>query len=435
MGDLLLRPHQFEFVCAPNRIAGMVSGRGSGKSWAGGVFAAKMLTEQPGRLGLAGASNPAQAQAVVLPSIKRALGDMGVKYVFGEPPPWFPSRFESHVSVLSVQTGGQMFIRSLHKSGMDRTLRGLDLSWIWIDEARDCPEDAFDILLAALRQPPMLIRITTTPNGDDWVRKRILNEPNALVIRATTLDNPWLPDEFEKGLRKWLDDDTYRQEVLGELVFRNTGLAFKFDRGRHVRDVGEPSHDLPLSFSIDLNVSPLCGVIMQVDEDAGTAIVYDEVFIKDDATTRQACERFMEKYPERDFDFPALEFMCDEAGRARATRGGITDIQIMEETLAHYPGATCLNGFNKPRVRDKINNVNALLDPPGGANPRLLVSDSCPRLIEDLSNVRWGKDMKLDKTDSQRTHSADALADLLWRLLGPSRGRGSASWDPEVNHG
>jgi phage terminase large subunit-like protein len=116
-----------------------------------------------------------------------------------------------------LTNGSRVLFRSADKP--DR-LRGLNLSWAWIDEAAQVSEETWDILLGRLRLDPGRAWITTTPKGRNWIYDRFIEnaDEDRDTIRARTTENPHLPDDFVESLRKQYTERFRRQEMEGEFI-------------------------------------------------------------------------------------------------------------------------------------------------------------------------------------------------------------------------
>lgn len=421
---------QSDFVRSDETIALLIGGRGLGKTHALAAFMMRAMSENPNGLGLIGAQNPSGLHGVLLPALVRMLRDLEIGYTFGDEPPWYQSRFESHVNVLSISNGFQAVCRSMHDSGADRNLRGLELSTVILDEVREMDESTFDISLACLRSPhePRRMRLATTPNGHDWIWRKFVENPlpSSAYYKGTTMTNKWLPSEYATMLQSSFSRELYAQEVLGEFVNLASGLAFQFGP-RNLRNDIHFNPLLPLLVSIDLNVQPMGGVIGQVHDKE--IHIFDEIFIHNNAQTRNALRWARDKYPE------SVEcwHMVDEAGAARSTRTIETDVTLItEEARRLWPMSRSLNGVAKPRVRDRINALNAMLDPAIGT-PRMFIHPRCKQTILDLESLQWDETgTKLDKCDSTRSHWADAINYLSWRLFPPGAGKAAFGLDSEL---
>jgi hypothetical protein len=221
-----------------------------------------------------------------------------------------------------------------------------------------------------------------------------------------------LPPGYIENLKSTYSAQQYSQEVLGNWVDMCEGMAFRFDRQRHccfkTMDMSKP-----ILFGLDLNVSPLVGVIAQHDPVARTMHIFQEIVIHDNAQTRIACEVVGQRYADK---FAECWYLCDQSGSHRDTRQTETDVTIMDSTMRKlFKRCRCLNG-SKPRVQSRYNSVNAMLDPQDGI-VRLTVDPTCKELIADMESVSWDDFGKIDKTDPKRTHAGDALGYLVHRLF------------------
>lgn len=403
---------QMEFLQDGSPISIACSGRGSGKSYVGATWAIQRISEEPWVTGLVGASNPAQLHSVAVKQLVEILDGEGIEWIIGKPPPWFESRYQRHVNILSVENGAQVVLRSFHEGGANRNLRGLNLGWAWLDESRELEESVFDLVLAALRDRDGTnrIRLTTTPNGRDWQWRRLIKHPEiATCHRWTSESNSHLPDGWVNYMKSIMDEDLYRQEIGAEIVDFDAGQAYRFTHGRNIAPfVNDGKWDV--TFALDLNVQPMCGVLVATRD--GMAHVFDEIYIRTDASTRRAAELALEKVSR----FPCREvrYLCDESGAARSTRTPQNDIDIMRSAFSAIP-SRCLNGSGKPGVVESVQQVNGMLSPVSG-KPLLLVDPCCRRTIDDLEGVKWaeGEPRRLDKSDPQRSHFTDALRYCCW---------------------
>jgi phage terminase large subunit-like protein len=415
--NLSLSKPQADFLANSATVAAFWGGLGSGKTFIGTLWASLYAIQNQGCLMLVGANTPAQLHAVVIPMLRKHLQDLGVEHYLGERPPW-NSRFSSHSNVLSLEGGTQILLRSMYESGADRGLRGIEVSGVYFDEAREVEEDVLDLILGRLRAKgsPIRLRMTSTPNGKrGWLYKRFISSPppDWAVVRATTMSNqPNLPPGYVERLKETYGTEQYNQEVLGNWVDMQEGLAYRFDRGKHC--ARKPCQgDQPIFFSLDLNVSPMIGVVAQWDERARTMHFLEEIIIRDNAQTKNACQIVADRYSHK---VNQALYMCDEAGSARSTRTTESDVLIMQEMMPRlFRSARSMNGSGKPRVVDRVNAFNAMLDPVDGP-PRLTIDPSCGELIADLETLSWDQYGKIDKSDPKRSHAADAAGYAVHRL-------------------
>ena len=131
-------------------------------------------------------------------------------------------------------------------------LKNLDLGGVGIDQAEEIQPALFDLLIGRLRrvQASRQMRLTANPNGHDWLWQLFygvksvlwtsphiteipMTSPDARegykVIRATSLDNPFLPEDYIARLRRDYSEQFVAQYVFGS---REIMLGYRyFDSG------------------------------------------------------------------------------------------------------------------------------------------------------------------------------------------------------------
>lgn len=474
-----LTPHQRAFLNSTTPMTAFVGGRGSGKTYVGVRWALAMMEEFPQTVGLITANSYQQLHQSTLRPLFIALAEREIPYVFGEEPnaKWFTSTFKSHRNVLSLRSGAQAITRSL--TNYD-DVRGQEIGWWWGDEVRDTRREAFDVTLACLRdrRGPCQLKLTTTPNGYDWLYQVFVAEPLARpalsaarsLIRSTTYDNRAnLADTFIQTLLDSYDDDLARQEINAEFIPMGRGRVYvAFDRELHVRSDLELDCTRPLVLACDFNVAPIGWVIGQrsagappaLQRSAGAAlalqrsagappaldhanhagklpallpdldVVLDEVWIPRPpvgmSAVQAAARAFTERYGEHPHE---VHVYGDAAGNARNSATTDTDYAVLLAELRRAPIGPRVQLFQSranPAVADRVNIVNARLRNATG-DIGLLISPRARRLIRDLEEVLWHDGVRqIDKTrDATLTHVSDALGYWLWSTRRPSA---TATW-------
>jgi predicted phage terminase large subunit-like protein len=126
-----------------------------------------------------------------------------------------------------MTNGNRVLFRSADKP---ERLRGMNLGWCWVDEAALIDEETWDILLGRLRLTPGRAWLTTTPKGHNWVYRRFVGDPGEEheTVRASTRDNPHLPDDYIQSLEEQYTETFRRQELGGEFV-QSEGALWSWD--------------------------------------------------------------------------------------------------------------------------------------------------------------------------------------------------------------
>jgi hypothetical protein len=423
-----LTPKQLRFFRSPDPLFLFCGGVGSGKSFAGGTWSLAQSIRYPKARGFVGANTYLQLSKSTLPHLWRLLRQHRIAFVYGKQPPaaWgIESPFPDHKNVISLQTGAQILTYSLDNYD---AMRGIEVAWAWIDETRDTAKEAFEVLLERLRGfddiYPGLgypLRVTTTPNGFDWLWERFVDPdhrmPGAGYVTATSYENPHNPPNYAADLEARLGKQLAQQQIHAEFLNLAVGRAYAFKRQIHVGPVFYRP-ELPIIIGHDFNVAPLCAVAMQIDRAKRTVEVLDEIVIPDSAQTRESAAEISRRFKDcrqpgstvKAGPMAQMIVFADAAGRSRDTRGTQSDLAILlAELRKTFPEARDGTPSCNPLVVDRVNALNALLDPAKGP-PRIRIGPNCAKLIRDLEQVSFKPGTReIDKGNGQLTHLSDAL--------------------------
>jgi predicted phage terminase large subunit-like protein len=179
---ITMHGRQQEFVASPFPKL-FVGGIGAGKTRAG-IF--QLLTMPPHTTGVIIAPTYTMLNDVIRQSIYEVAEPLLVK-----------DDRANHI----VELSGKRTVLLRSATRPDR-LRGLNLDWVWIDEACYVPEDVYLIAIGRLRQHPSRYWLTTTPVKASWVYERFVagGEPIS-ITHAPTLCNPYLHPSYVETLR------------------------------------------------------------------------------------------------------------------------------------------------------------------------------------------------------------------------------------------
>jgi hypothetical protein len=303
-------------------------------------------------------------------------------------------------------------------------LRGTNLAWFGVDEMTYCAEQAWMRLEARLRDPkaPALCGFGVwTPKGFDWVWRRFKGEPVAgyELIEAQPYENRHLlemvPDFYDR-LKASYDERFFQQEVLGQYLNLTSGqVYYAFDRQENTGRF-ERHPRLPLFWSWDFNLNPMCSVLCQEQDDQ--VVVLDEIVIET-SSTPEVCQEFLARYENHP---GGVEVYGDASGGHSHTVTGRSDFYLIRQFFGRYPelrGTVHAFAAN-PAVRDRVNVVNGRLRNAQGQR-RLLVDLRCKELIQDLEQVSYKSGTsQIDKEkDPRRSHLSDALGYYLWWRFRP----------------
>jgi hypothetical protein len=193
---------------------------------------------------------------------------------------------------------------------------------------------------------------------------------------------------------------------------------------------------LPLFWSLDFNVNPMCAVIGQREGDR--VRILDELVLPD-SNTPAVCQAFCDWiartrshsiYPVK------IQTYGDAAGNGRHTSASRTDWQTVGDFFKRqFCDFTRKVPSANPAVKDRVNCVNAMLRNQAG-DRRLLIDPKCKHLILDFERVHWKNDAHgnalpdIDKSDPARSHVSDALGYMIAYDFGMRGKAGEMPYSP-----
>jgi hypothetical protein len=429
-----LKPPQSSVFLAESRFRVLAAGRRFGKTFLACTELVRAACG-PGRVAWYVAPTYKQAKRIAWKPLKQLTRRF-----------WASQPNETDLRIELI-TGGTIALR-----GADNydSLRGEGLDFVVLDEFASMALEAWtEVLRPALSDRLGQALFIGTPKGRNHFYELFQAAPKQegwAAFHYTTEQGGIVPLEELEAARRELDERTYRQEYQASFESSGVGIAYyAFDRTHNVRPLRyDPK--LPLFWSLDFNMNPLCSVVGQ--EVNGRVYILDELVLPD-SHTLAACEEFLSRtekwiiapgplelseHEDMDDSFeeilrqyqPALLEVYvygDATGEQRRTSASRTDWQIARDFFGRYPDRFKVQ-FRVPRsnppVKDRINCVNALLRNHAGQH-RLLIDPKCKGLIKDFEQVSWKVDphgnqlADLDKSDPMRTHLSDAAGYFLAR--------------------
>ncbi len=396
---------QLAFLNSNSKYRVFVAGIGSGKTTVGVL---EVLRMPPTSRGMIVAPTYQMLRDATLNSFMEAGGKDLI------------ARFNQQTGEMTLKSGTEILWRSADNF---EALRGPNLGWVYIDEAALVKESAYDVLLGRLREPPAKLWMTTTPRGYDWIYRLWVKEhgtdPDYFLVRASTRDNPFLPDGYVESLQAKYGGGFAMQEIEGEFCEWGKAPVYEFRRERNTQAglFEKYQRDKPLILTCDFNFQIKPWAVAQVID--GKPCILKEVVVRQ-GTIKDCVEQFRDYFPAQSAE---LEIHGDSSGRARSAQTARSDYQLVVEAFKGYsaPIRLCVAAAN-PHVRDRINNHNRILRGEDNVGPLKLDPDHCQHLIEDHLNTEWhpnGRDiLKVsDPNDpaSEWTHGTDAIGYWLWR--------------------
>ena len=396
-----LKPTQQRVFGCNKRFRILVAGRRFGKTF----LALQEL--------MRGANSPGKLAWYVGPSYRQAKSIAWKPLKKMTRPFWAKKPNESELRI-ELKSGGTICLR-----GADNydSLRGNGLDFLVLDEYASISKDVWpEVLRPALADKMGRALVIGTPRGHDHfydLYEAALSQDNWKAFQFTTEEGGNVKPEEIACATKELDERTYKQEFQASFENLTAGrVYYAFERVGNVEKV-EYNPRLPLFWSLDFNVNPMCSVIGQRDGD--WLQVLEEVFLPD-SNTQAACIEFHKRASKWGRRL-TVNLFGDASGNGRHTSASRTDWQIVKEVLGGY--GYMVNSrvpSVNPAVKDRVNCVNAMLCNHAGER-RLMIDLSCKELIKDLEQVTWDAD-SLDKSDGKRSHLSDALGYVIAQDFG-----------------
>jgi len=119
---------------------------------------------------------------------------------------------------------------------------------------------------------------------------------------------------------------------------------------------------------------------------------------------------------ERNFNAD-LYITGDSAGSRHESTASRTDWQIIEGLFKSFRGFKGVFVRRTKKIRDRVNNLNALFNNTLNEKRLFVNKDECPQLHNDLMRVQWrSNSMELDDQGGKLTHASDALSYLAYNF-------------------
>ena len=278
-------------------------------------------------------------------------------------------------------------------------LRGSGLFFVLVDEWADAKYEAWEEVLR-----PMLSTCRYTVEGVEYVGGHALRigtpkgfnhcydtyldgqgkEPDHKSWLYTSLDGGNVPAEELEAAKRRMDPRTFRQEYLASFENYQGVIYYCFDRRQNATtDVVQRGDDLHIG--MDFNVGKMAAVV-HVIRDGLPRAVAELVKIFD---TPAMIEKIKDRYPGHQ-----ISVYPDASGNSRKSNNASeSDIALLKKA-----GFRVVVNDSNPRVKDRINSMNAMCCNTYGERRYLVNIETCPEYTRGLERQVWGEDGEPDKT-------------------------------------
>lgn len=207
MPEMTLHRVQIQYWQSPALFRGFVGGIGSGKSFGGA--ADLIMRAKRGRTYMAIGPTYKQLKDSTLRSFGAVVDKMGLRSKFR----WAAADMVAHLG------GAEILFRSADNP---ESLRGPNLSGVWLDEASLMDEMVYQIAIGRLREAgdQGWLGATFTPKGrGHWTFQVFAaGRPDTAIFFCRTSENPFLPPDFAATLSHQYHGLFAAQELDGQFV-------------------------------------------------------------------------------------------------------------------------------------------------------------------------------------------------------------------------
>jgi hypothetical protein len=236
---------------------------------------------------------------------------------------------------ITLDNGNEIICKGLDDEQKIKSISGI--TGMWIEEATELKEDAFDQLNLRIRgEKDNYIQYILSFNPiseDHWLKRRFIDTDSSDVtfVHTTYKDNFFLDDEYKRVLEEYKQTNSlyYQVYCLGDwgIVDTSNKFLYAFDQEKHVKKC-EYDKNLVVKLSFDFNIEPFAVQVYQCP-DRETINFIDKVRLND-SDIYQVCDQIRAKYPNNH-----LIVTGDASGNNRTgtTRGKTSYWQIIKKEL------------------------------------------------------------------------------------------------------
>lgn len=399
--EIKVLPHQKEFIESDKPCTAIVGAYGSAKSFSGTLKTIIRKLQYPDVRVAYFLPNYPLIKDIAFTKFPEMCNLLGLHY-----------QLNKTDKELHIKGFGTILFRNLSEP---ETIVGFDVGYACIDEIDIMPmskaQDAYQKILARCRTPLPKgkfnqVDLVSTPEGYRFLYSHLVTNANAnqKLIRAKTVDNPYLPADYIDKLKENYDERLLKQYLEGEFININGSQVYhQFNRDEHVIEDKKIDIRYPLIISFDFNISPYNAIYL-IQEIDGIVYVIDNA-IKQNASLVDSLDYLKQKfsYLGEKYLFNA-KIYGDASGRARSQGTARTNYDFILNAGFKY----LYIKKNNPRVADRVNVVNSMLKN-GNGKTKLYICKKNTELISDFEFIGYDKNGNIDKNNLELSHSSDSI--------------------------
>ena len=403
-------PTQYDFITCEDQYAAFVAGLGAGKSRAASEWLLIGALQWPEARHFIFSSTFSQLKSGTMQTFFETCRRMGFRYV---------DRIRDKVVYLP-DIGCKIEVWT---SDDPELFRSLEIDHGWVDEAHLWSRHAYEVLIGRLRgsdhtrrvHPDLKLQLRLTANPphttDHWLVELTTTpsertgKPPITLFQSSTFDNYMLPGAYVDGLKEQYDPELARIELGGEYGDIGKGRVWRmFQRQKHLLSPAQALErklpplewdpHLPVGWSLDMNVDPMCSVLFQwhpVDVPGYQRIV---MYVLDEIRVRHSVvDKVVDEFLTREAAAIArknhqLLMYGDATGQTQTNRQtGNSDFFAVRRRLAEagFVGETRIPQAN-PALRDRFAAGNGKLENYKG-QIGVVIHERCKYLAKDLNQT------------------------------------------------
>ncbi len=319
--------------------------------------------------------------------------------------------------VLTFSNGSEiMFMAESFETDKDlNRFKGLEANGFGFEEINECQEAAFykaiertGTWLNADGKPPMVVMATLNP-AQNWTKK-LFYEPfrndklpgNWIYIPSFITDNKYIPKEYIDNLKS-LPPVQYARFVEGDwdvMEAVDNPFLYNWDDDKHIDNSIELNLNRPVIFSIDFNVEPLCGLVIQMD---GRDTYIVDQFRISNGDINKLCDSILSVVGENRRGL--IKITGDNTGTRRNSYSmeNLSAFALIKRTLRLSD-----NQFIVPRnplhTNSRVDCNSALYKLKVKVN-----AHKCPNAVNDFKRVRWDGEHIIKANRNDPNQQADHL--------------------------
>lgn len=397
-------PAQRAFHASPAKYRLYAGGFGSGKTLCGCMESIKLALKYPNNFGLVGAQTYPNLRDTTLKTFLEVVPEPLLKG--GK----LDKAFNRSENTLEFQNGTVIIFRSMDEPNK---YKSLNLGFFYIDELSEISENVWQMLESRLRKNTVPRRTgfaTTNPEGGSWVYGKFVKNKrkNYEYFQAPTTENVYLPEDYVEGLLASYSEEWIRRYIYADWTAFEGQIYPEFiPEFPYVVPHKNPDPTWHIYVGIDHGIyNPTVAVWGAVNPRNGDIYIFQEYYKKDQLVEHHAKNiLFMSK------NLPVFGYFIDPSTQ---NRNAVTGQSVRGEYLKNGVPVVLANND----ILAGIHRVASKFKKHPDGTPKLVISERCEHLIDELTSYRWAKNTSSGKNEPEKPHPyKDHAPDALRYLI------------------